>query len=159
MNAEAEGGALSSQIKTDEHTAWTCLPKILRDQVLRFAHLSATSSAFAAACSSLRPCRPPARTPTPRCLDARHGAQGVGGPLTAQGWPGGQRQDCAGVCMCVYVCVYVCERECVCMQCNVCTHTHINTHTYTHTHIHIHTHTHACIHTYMHAYIPAYIHT
>ena len=29
MNAEAEGGKLSSQIKTDEYTAWTCLPKIL----------------------------------------------------------------------------------------------------------------------------------
>ena len=24
MNAEAEGGKLSSQIKTDEYTAWTC---------------------------------------------------------------------------------------------------------------------------------------
>ena len=32
MNAEAEGGKLSSQIKTDEHTAWTRLPKILHDQ-------------------------------------------------------------------------------------------------------------------------------
>ena len=27
MNAEAEGGKLSSKIKTDEYTAWTCLPK------------------------------------------------------------------------------------------------------------------------------------
>ena len=34
MNAEAEGGKLSSQMKTDEYTAWTCLPKILHDQVL-----------------------------------------------------------------------------------------------------------------------------
>ena len=33
MNAEAEGGNLSSQIKTDEYTAWTCLPKILQDQL------------------------------------------------------------------------------------------------------------------------------
>ena len=66
MNAEAEGGKLSSQIKTDEYTAWTCLPKILHDQVLRIAHLSVTSSLSAAACSSLRPCDPPARTPTPR---------------------------------------------------------------------------------------------
>ena len=39
MNAEAEGGKLSSQIKTDEYTAWTCLPKILHDQFLRIAHL------------------------------------------------------------------------------------------------------------------------
>ena len=31
MNAEAKGGKLSSQIKTDEYTAWTCLPKILHD--------------------------------------------------------------------------------------------------------------------------------
>ena len=31
MNAEAEGGKLLSQIKTDEYTAWTCLPKILHD--------------------------------------------------------------------------------------------------------------------------------
>ena len=84
MNAEAEGGTLSSQIKTDECTAWTCLPKILHDQLQQIAHVSVTSSAFAAACSSLRPCRPPARTPTPRCLDARHGARGVGGPITAQ---------------------------------------------------------------------------
>ena len=84
MNAEAEGGKLSSQIKTDEYTAWTCLPKILHDQLQQIAHVSVTSSAFAAACSSLRPCRPPARTPTPRCLDARHGARGVGGPITAQ---------------------------------------------------------------------------
>ena len=52
MNAEAEGGKLSSQIKTDEYTAWTCF--------------SVTSSLSAAACSSLRPCDPPARTPTPR---------------------------------------------------------------------------------------------
>ena len=52
MNAEAEGGKLSSQIKTDECTAWTCF--------------SVTSSVSAAACSSLRPCDPPARTPTPR---------------------------------------------------------------------------------------------
>ena len=52
MNAEAEGGKLSSQIKTDECTAWTCC--------------SVTSSVSAAACSSLRPCDPPARTPTPR---------------------------------------------------------------------------------------------
>ena len=52
MNAEAEGGKLSSQIKTDEYTAWTCF--------------SVTSSVSAAACSSLRPCDPPARTPTPR---------------------------------------------------------------------------------------------
>ena len=66
MNAEAEGGKLSSQIKTDEYTAWTCLPKILHDQFLRIAHLSMTSSVSAAACSSLRPCDPPARTPTPR---------------------------------------------------------------------------------------------
>ena len=67
MNAEAEGGKLSSQIKTDEYTAWTCLPKILHDdQVLRISHLSATSSLSASACSSLRPCDPPARTPTPR---------------------------------------------------------------------------------------------
>ena len=29
MNAEAELGKLSSQIKTDEYTAWTCLAKIL----------------------------------------------------------------------------------------------------------------------------------
>ena len=29
MNAEAEGGKLSSQIKTDEYMAWKCLPKIL----------------------------------------------------------------------------------------------------------------------------------
>ena len=43
MNAEAEGGKLS-----------------------RIAHLSVTSSLSAAACSSLRPCDPPARTPTPR---------------------------------------------------------------------------------------------
>eukprot|EP00802_Teleaulax_amphioxeia_P022956 Tamp_23465.p1 GENE.Tamp_23465~~Tamp_23465.p1 ORF type:complete len:167 (+),score=16.20 Tamp_23465:174-674(+) len=50
----------------DECTAWTCLPKILHDQVLRIAHLSVTSSLSAAACSSLRPCNPPARTPTPR---------------------------------------------------------------------------------------------
>ena len=65
MNAEAEGGKLSSQIKTDEYTAWTCLPKILHDdQCLRIAHLSVTSS-VSAACSSLRPCDPPARTPTP----------------------------------------------------------------------------------------------
>ena len=42
MNAEAaaEGGKLSSQIKTDEYTAWTCLAKILRNQFLRIAHLS-----------------------------------------------------------------------------------------------------------------------
>ena len=66
MNAEAEGGKLSSQIKTDECTAWTCLPKILHDQCLRIAHVSVTSSLSAAACSSLRPCDPPARTPTPR---------------------------------------------------------------------------------------------
>ena len=66
MNAEAEGGKLSSQIKTDEYTAWTCLPKILHDQGLQIAHLSVTSSLSAAACSSLRPCDPPARTPTPR---------------------------------------------------------------------------------------------
>ena len=66
MNAEAEGGKLSSQIKTDECTAWTCLPKILHDQLQQIAHVSVTSSAFAAACSSLRPCDPPARTPTPR---------------------------------------------------------------------------------------------
>ena len=67
MNAEAEGGKLSSQIKTDEYTAWTCLPKILHDdQCLRMAHLSVTSSLSAAACSSLRPCDPPTRTPTPR---------------------------------------------------------------------------------------------
>lgn len=67
MNAEAEGGKLSSQIKTDEYTAWTCLPKILHvDQFLRIAQLSVTSSLSAAACSSLRPCDPPARTPTPR---------------------------------------------------------------------------------------------
>ena len=52
MNAEAEGGKLSSQIKTDKYTAWTCF--------------SVTSSVSAAACSSLRPCDPPARTPTPR---------------------------------------------------------------------------------------------
>ena len=39
MNAEAEGGKLSSQIKTDEYTAWTCLPEILHDQFLRIAHL------------------------------------------------------------------------------------------------------------------------
>ena len=52
MNAEAERGKLSSQIKTDECTAWTCF--------------SVTSSLSAAACSSLRPCDPPARTPTPR---------------------------------------------------------------------------------------------
>ena len=32
MNAEAEGGKLSSQIKTDEYTAFTCLLKILHDQ-------------------------------------------------------------------------------------------------------------------------------
>ena len=64
--AEAEGGALSSQIKTDECTAWAFLPKILHDQCLRIAHLSVTSSVSAAACSSLRPCDPPARTPTPR---------------------------------------------------------------------------------------------
>ena len=64
MNVEAEGGKLSSQIKTDEYTAWTCLPKILHDQFLR--SLSVTSSLSAAACSSLRPCDPPARTPTPR---------------------------------------------------------------------------------------------
>ena len=44
MNAEAEGGKLSSQIKTDEYTAWTCLPKILRDQFLRIAHASVPSS-------------------------------------------------------------------------------------------------------------------
>ena len=56
MNAEAGGGALSSQIKTDEYTAWTCLPKILHDdQSLRIAHLSVTSSLSAAACTSLRP--------------------------------------------------------------------------------------------------------
>ena len=67
MNAKAEGGRLSSQIKTDEYTAWMCLPKILHDQNLRIAHLSVTSSLVsAAACSSLRPCDPPARTPTPR---------------------------------------------------------------------------------------------
>ena len=54
MNAEAEGGKLSSQIKTDECTAWTCF--------------SVTSSVSAAACSSLRPCDPPARTPTPHRL-------------------------------------------------------------------------------------------
>ena len=66
MNAEAEGGKLSSQIKTDEYTAWTCLPKILHDQLQQIAHVSVTSSAFAAACSSLRSCGPPARTPTPR---------------------------------------------------------------------------------------------
>ena len=67
MNAEAEGRKLSSQIKTDEHTAWTCLPKILHDQLLlRIAHLSVTSSLSAAACSPLRPCDLPARTPTPR---------------------------------------------------------------------------------------------
>ena len=84
MNAEAEGGRLSSQIKTDEYTAWTCLPMILHDQLQQIAHASVTSSAFAAACSSLRPCDPPARTPTPRCLHARHGARGVGGPITAQ---------------------------------------------------------------------------
>ena len=66
MNAEAEGGKLSSQIKTDECTAWAFLPKILHDQV-RVAHLSVISSIVsAAACSSLRPCDPPARTPTPR---------------------------------------------------------------------------------------------
>ena len=64
MNAEAEGGKLSSQIKTDEYTAWTCLPKILHDQVLRVAHLSVTSPVSAAACSCLRPCNPPARTHT-----------------------------------------------------------------------------------------------
>ena len=52
MNAEAEGGKLSSQMKTDECTAWTCF--------------SVTSSVSAAACSSLRPCESPARTPTPR---------------------------------------------------------------------------------------------
>ena len=52
MSEEAEGGKLSSQIKTDECTAWTCC--------------SVTSSVSAAACSSLRPCDPPARTPTPR---------------------------------------------------------------------------------------------
>ena len=52
MNAEAEGGRLLSQIKTDECKAWTCF--------------SVTSSVSAAACSSLRPCDPPARTPTPR---------------------------------------------------------------------------------------------
>ena len=66
MNAEAEGGKLSSQIKSDEYTAWACLPKILHDQLQQIAHVSVTSSAFAAACSSLRPCDPPARTPTPR---------------------------------------------------------------------------------------------
>ena len=49
MNAEAEGGKLSGQIKTDEYTAWTCLPKILHDQHLRIAHLSVTSSSSAAA--------------------------------------------------------------------------------------------------------------
>ena len=54
MNAEAEGGKLSSQIKTDECTAWTCF--------------SVTSSVSAAACSSLRPCDPPARAPTPHCI-------------------------------------------------------------------------------------------
>ena len=84
MNAEAEGGKLSSQIKTDEYTAWTCLPKILHDQLQQIAHVSVTSSAFVAACSSLHSCGPSARTPTPRCLDARHGARGVGGPITAQ---------------------------------------------------------------------------
>ena len=52
MNAEAEGGKLSSQIKTDEYTAWACF--------------TVTSSLSAAACSPLRPCDPPARTPTPR---------------------------------------------------------------------------------------------
>ena len=31
MNAEAEGGKLSSQIKTDEYTAWAFLPKTLHD--------------------------------------------------------------------------------------------------------------------------------
>ena len=66
MNAEAAGGRLSSQIKTDEYTAWTCLPKILHDRLQQIAHVSVTSSAFAAACSSLRPRDPPARTPTPR---------------------------------------------------------------------------------------------
>ena len=66
MNAEAEGGKLSSQIKTDEYTAWTCLPKILHDQLQQIAHVSVTSSLSAAACFSLRPCDPPARTPTPR---------------------------------------------------------------------------------------------
>ena len=66
MNAEAEGGKLSSQIKTDEHTALTSLPKILHDQLQQIAHVSVTSSLSAAACSSLRPCDPPARTPTPR---------------------------------------------------------------------------------------------
>ena len=61
MNTEAEGRRLSSQIKTDEYTAWTCLPKILHDdQFLRIAHLSVTSALSAAACSSLRPCDPPA---------------------------------------------------------------------------------------------------
>ena len=64
MNAEAAGGKLSSQIKTDECTAWAFLPKILHDQVLRVAHLSVTSLVSAAACSSLRPCDPPARTHT-----------------------------------------------------------------------------------------------
>ena len=43
MNAEAEGGKLSSQIKTDEYTAWTCLLKILHDQLQQIAHLSMTS--------------------------------------------------------------------------------------------------------------------
>jgi len=43
MNAEAEGGKISSQIKTDEYTARACLPKILHDQFLRIAHLSVTS--------------------------------------------------------------------------------------------------------------------
>ena len=66
MNAEAEGAKLSSQMKTDEYTAWTCLPKILQDQFLRIAYLSVTSSLSAAACSSLRPCDPPVLTPTPR---------------------------------------------------------------------------------------------
>ena len=49
MNAEAEGGKLSSQIKTDDYTAWTCLPKILHDQLQEIALVSVTSSAFAAA--------------------------------------------------------------------------------------------------------------
>ena len=62
MNAEEEGRNLSSQIKTDECTAWAFLPKLLHDQLLRVAHLSVTSSVSAAACSSLRPCDPPART-------------------------------------------------------------------------------------------------
>ena len=42
MNAEAEGGKLSSQIKSNEYTAWTCLHKILHDQLLRMLRPAVT---------------------------------------------------------------------------------------------------------------------